>query len=125
MTNDGQVCLYRSVLAADSPASGATATLWASNTNGGNAAQGSRYKRIIVNIYSSHASAASGLQFDESEDGVTWDNLVSYTVAATTYTKSYVSMASAFLRVRYVQSANTITTWRVGVYGDQNERAAQ
>jgi len=125
MTDDGQQLLYRTVSTADAPGSGATTTLWASNTNGGSAEQGARYKRLIINVYSSHASAASGLQIDESEDGTSWDNLVSYSVSATTYTKNYVSVGAPFLRVRYVNSANVITTWRIGILGDQNERASQ
>jgi hypothetical protein len=125
--NDQQELLATSYgsAAVAAPGSAATITLWSSVTAGLPATTGARFKRIIVNVIASSASAASGLQFDESVDGSNWDNLISYSVSANTYTKSYVSMAAPFLRVRYVNSANVLTTWRMAVLGDQTERASQ
>lgn len=111
------------------PASGATITLWTSPTNSLLPTLpepiGVRYKRIIVGLFVSHASLASGLQFDVSVDAVNWRNLVSYSIAATTLTENYVSTAAPHLRVRYVNDANTLTTWEMWVIGDEYERATQ
>ena len=112
------------------PGSGATITLWDSTANSSGSKfmspYGVRYKRLVVTIYSSHVSAASGLQFDESTDGgANWRNIVSYTVAATTPTINYVSVGNHNIRVRYVNSANVLTTWEMSVVGDEYERASQ
>ncbi len=129
MTEDGQELLAKSfgTGAVAAPGSGATITLWASNANNGSVyTTTSLYKRLIVNIYSSAASAASGLTFEESNDGGTnWRTVVSYTIAATTYTKNYVSVSAPYVRVRYVNSASVLTTWEMSVLGDQTERATQ
>lgn len=111
------------------PASSATITLWDSTSNLLTPALanpiGARYKRLGVGIYVSHASLASGLQFDVSVDGSNWRNLVSYTIAATTLTVNYVSTIAPHVRVRYVNDANTLTTWEMWVIGDESERASQ
>lgn len=101
------------------PGSGSTVTLWDSgNYTGG------KYKLLIVSIYSSHASAANGLQFDESwDEGANWDNIVSYTVAATTFTKNMIVVSAPRVRARYVNSANVLTAWRGGIMGDVYDRA--
>lgn len=129
MTEDGQELLAKSfgTGAVAAPASGATITLWASNTNNGSSyTNTARYKRLIVNIYSSHLSAANGLQIDESNDGgTTWRNVASYSIVATTYTKTYCAVSAPHVRARYVNSANALTTWEMSVLGDQTERATQ
>lgn len=115
------------------PGNGATITLWDSGgTISGAVSQvankngGARFKRLLINIFSSHVSAANGLQIDETnDDGTTWDNLVSYTIAATTYTKNVVSVSAPRVRVRYVNSANVLTQWRGAVLGDEYDRASQ
>jgi hypothetical protein len=132
----GYIYLRRGVLTADlnnpqlaiPPTSGQTITLWSSEGTVGpvqaNADRGARWKRIWVNIYSSHASAADGLSFEETnDDGVNWDVNVSYTIAATTYTKVSVAVSAGGLRIRYTNSANTLSAWRFGVLGDSFERA--
>lgn len=125
--NDGQELLATSYgsAAVAAPGSGATITLWSSVTAGLPATTGARYKRLIVKVISSAASAASGLQFDESVDGSNWDNLISYSISANTFTASSVAVSAPFLRVRYVNSASVLTTWRMWVCGDQKERASQ
>lgn len=126
MHEDSQELLRLSVTGdALMPASSATVTLWASNSNITSTTGASHYKRLVINNYSSSASAANGLQIDESFDGTTWYNVVSYSISATTYTKSYVSVAAPYVRVRYVNSANTLTTWGAVVVGDRSERASQ
>ncbi len=126
MQEDSQELLRLSVTGdALMPGSSATVTLWASNANVTQTTGAAHYKRLIINNYSSAASAASGLQIDESYDGTTWYNLVSYSISATTYTKSYVSVGAPYVRVRYVNSANVLTTWGAVVLGDRSERASQ
>lgn len=127
MTDDGQQLLATSFgsAAVAAPGSGSTIVLWSSAGNISQATQGARYKRLIININSSAASAANGLQVDESEDGTNWDNLVSFSIAANTRTKNFVVVGAPFVRVRYVNSANVLSTWRMSVLGDQNERGTQ
>jgi len=106
------------------PGSGATITLWSSIGNNPAAGKGSRYKMLVMNIYSSHASAASGLVISESSDkGVTWDSLATASVSATTYTKTYTKVSAPDVKVEYTNSANVLTTWRGSVLGDPMERS--
>jgi len=106
------------------PGSGATITLWASNANNTAAGKGARYKMFVINIYSSHASAASGLVISESSDkGVTWDSLSTASVSATTYTKTYFKASAPDIKIEYTNSANVLTTWRGSVMGDPMERS--
>jgi len=104
------------------PTSGQTITLWQSNSNVNSTWGGPRWKRLIINIYSSHASAANGLTIDESVDGTNWRNVTSYTISATTYTKNYVAVSAPYIRVQYQNSANTLTTWEMAILGDTGER---
>lgn len=127
----GYVALRRGVLAPatgsgeqDDPASGATITIWASNSNVGSSYSGSRWKRLELSIYSSHASDTNGVKFEESHDGTNWRTLVEYTLSATTYTKYDVAVSAPYVRVRYVNSANTLTAWEMSLFGDTEERAA-
>lgn len=122
--DDGQVLQATSFgnSAVSAPGSGATISLWTSSAT---ATSNARIKRVIVGIYSSHASAANGLQFDVSVDNSNWRNLVSYSIAATTLTINYVATAAPFLRVRYVNSANALTTWEMWVETDEQERGTQ
>lgn len=108
------------------PGNAATITLWDSNADGRNKSQGTRYKRVIANIYSSAASGTNGLSFQESaDDGANWDELASYTVAATTYTKSVVGMSAHRTRVRYTNSAAVLTAFRGGIIVDEYDNASQ
>lgn len=108
------------------PGSGATITLWDSGSNDASGTKGARWRRLIISTYSSHVSATNGLTVDESWDnGTNWDNVGSYTVSATTYTKTYASVAAPRVRVRYANSANVLTSWRGGIVGDEYERATQ
>lgn len=105
------------------PASGATVTLYDSGDTTAALNRGDRWKRLIVSIISSHDSAASGLKFEESNDGGTnWDVVYEVTVSGSTYTKNYVAMSGKRVRVRYVNSANTLTTFRGCILGDPYER---
>ena len=104
------------------PTAGETKTLWVSNANVNNTYGGAKFKRLICNIYSSHASVADGLKFEESNDGSTWRTLVNYSVAANTYTKNIVATDAPFVRVRYANPAVTLTAWEMSIYGDHEER---
>ena len=107
------------------PGSGATITLWDSGSNeGGNGrnSKGVRWRRLIINTFTSHASAASGMTIEESsDDGANWDivPLGSVTIAATTYTKTSAAISAPRVRVRYINTANVLTAWRGSVIGDE------
>jgi hypothetical protein len=129
----GQLCVARGKLSTSTgdgfiaaPGSAATITLFDSGADNSVSTVGAAVKRVIVNIYASAASAASGLTFDETHDnGTNWRNVVSYTVAANTYTKSYVSMSAPRIRVTYTNTAAVLTAWEMGVLIDGKERATQ
>ncbi len=106
------------------PGSGSTITLWASNLNNAAGDKGARYKMFVINIYSSAASAASGLVISESSDkGATWDSLSTASVSATTYTKTYFKASAPDIKIEYTNSAAVLTTWRGSVLGDAMERS--
>ena len=110
--------------ATTTPASGATVVLYQSNLP--NAKRyGARFKMLMINIISSADSAANGVTVDESNDGgTTWDNLTAFTYAtASGYVKTYVKVSAPEVRVRYANSAATLSTWRFAVLGDNYERA--
>lgn len=107
------------------PASGGTATLFDS-TAVARANNGAKFKSIIINVESSHDSAANGLEISESDDsGTNWS-----VVYARTYTQAvdgrlkviYKLIAAPDVRVRYTNSANALTTWRWSVLVDVRER---
>ncbi len=107
------------------PASGATVTLWDSLAQAaGNS--GSRAKAIVVNVESSHDSATDGVQISESDDnGTTWKTVYTrtYTVAVDGRLKLvYKLIGAPDVRVRYINSANALTTWRYSVLVDISER---
>lgn len=109
------------------PGSGATITLFDSNANNPGAQRGSRWRRLISRIKSSHISAVDGLKFQESYDGTSWDTLIAYTVPATTAAVPYsvysVAVAAPNVRVTYENSANVLTTWQMTLEGDTEERS--
>lgn len=117
------------------PGSAATITIWDSGDPQGSATAsrpgkdkdaGARFKRLIFNLFSSHASGTNGLSFEESsDDGANWDVLVQYTQTAATYEKRYVSVSAPRVRVRYTNSANVLTAWRGTLLADAYERATQ
>ena len=107
------------------PGSGATITIWSSASNASGQRGGARFKRLVLNLYSSHASATNGVVFAESNDGgTTWRTLTEATLATTTYTKYDVAVSAPAVRVTFENSASTITTWEMSLLGDTCERAA-
>lgn len=105
------------------PASGATITIWDSTANFGDAAAGfppygAEYRRLLLDLYSSHASATGGVIFEGSADGTNWDFSEVYDLAATTATVVNYHVRTPHVRVRYTNSANTLTGWRMSLVGD-------
>lgn len=118
------------------PTSGQTITIWDSGSNelpsrvgsSANNSRGTRWKRLIMSSTASHDSGTNGVSFEMSFDnGTNWDVIVTYTdTAAGAPNIHYVSVPGApRLRVRYTNSANTLTTWRGSLVGDEYERATQ
>lgn len=111
------------------PGSGATIVLWDSGSNetvtGSHFSRGMRWRRIIVNVIASAASAANGLSIEESnDDGANWDVLVQFSISAAAYTKNNVAVSAPRVRVRYTNSANVLTTWRGSVIGDEYDNSS-
>lgn len=120
----GYVVLATKVLA-DKPASGATVTLYDSTANGAKS-HGSRFKLVVINIISSANSAANGIVISESSDkGATWDvsdNSSAYATASG-YVKTVKKVSAPDFKIDYINSAATLTTWRVSILGDRFERS--
>lgn len=94
------------------PGSGATITLF--DTLGKGLL---RDRKAVVNIRTSHISAASGLEFQATWDnGLTWNDIVAYTVPALTagvpFSIYEVPLAYPRARCIYTNSANVLTTWQ-------------
>lgn len=115
------------------PASGATAVLYDSTKEStargmlSSSHQGARWKAIIVNLNSSHDSAANGLEISESDDdGAHWDITYKHSYVAATDVRfkiGYFLVSAPDVRVRYINSANVLTLFRWSVLGDSFERA--
>lgn len=92
---------------------------------------GKEAKRVIINVRSSAASAALGLEFQASWDGgTTWNDIASFTVPALTVGVPFsiydVPLAYPRWRAVYTNSAAVITTWQGNseVYYDVRGSAA-
>jgi len=73
----------------------------------------SGYSQVMVNVYSSHASAANGLSLQFSQDGTNWDSTNTYTVAATTDFSIIVPVTHTYFRLVYTNGATLTTTLRI------------
>jgi hypothetical protein len=108
------------------PASGATVTLYNSTANCGAVGRGARIKKLILNLDSSHDSAANGIAVSESDDGgTTWRTVYTrtYTQATDGRLKLVInSLGAPEIRVQYTNSANTLTTWRYSLLADCYEQ---
>lgn len=110
------------------PGSGATITLFDSASLV--AGFGPQTRKAIVNIRTSHISGAGGLEFQASWDsGVTWNDIVNYTVPALTAGvpfSAYEVPLNGYprWRIQYTNSANVLTTWQGNLDFIFDERAA-
>lgn len=113
------------------PASGATITIYdsTSTNNGLQFNQAVPFSRLMLTIKSSADGGASGLTFEGSNDnGAHWETMMtaaSYTTAGgLTYYDVPVTMPQ--VRIKYVNSAATLTVWEmslIGVIGDRAKTA--
>jgi len=109
------------------PGSGSTVTLYDSTVQaGGPRGAGARFKMLVINLNSSHDSAATGVTIDESNDGgANWENLSAQSFTyqtASGYVKTFVKVSAPEVRVKYANSANVLTRWRFSILGDSEER---
>ena len=69
------------------------------------------YANIKVNVYSSHASATNGLNYQQSHDGILWIPLTdAYTIPALSQKSFSIGVNMKFFRVVYTNGATTTTT---------------
>jgi hypothetical protein len=99
------------------PASGAQIQLFDSATDLPPNRGGQEAKRLVINIRTSHISAASGLEIQATWDnGASWWDAYSFTVPALSVGIPFsiydVPVAFPRFRVMYTNSANTLTTWQ-------------
>jgi hypothetical protein len=71
------------------------------------------YGSISVQAYSDHASAASGLIIEQSQDGTNWDTTNSYTVSAATAFQQTVNAVGQYFRVVYTNGGTNQTVFRL------------
>lgn len=113
------------------PGSGSTITIYDSvlDWNGvGAQAPGLPFSRVVLTLFSSHDSAASGLVFANKLDGVLADTVISYTYSAAggEFTYDFLVRSGSNVLITYANSANVLTAWRyrlVGILGDRNPGA--
>jgi hypothetical protein len=129
--NDDRATLARGFLLGTSagvnapPGSGATVTLFDSSVSTLSSwLDGLPFSRVILNVYSSHDSGASGVVFSSSFDrGTNFRAQASYTYLNANGPTSYdYLMKGGHVKVQYTNSASVLTAWEmelVGVY-DRN-----
>ena len=69
------------------------------------------YSNIKVNVYSSHASATDGLNYQQSHDGTLWFPMDFYAIPALTPRSFSVGANMKFFRVVYTNGATATTTF--------------
>lgn len=110
------------------PGSGATITLLDSASLP--AGFGPQTRKVCANIRTSHISGASGLEFQASWDGgLTWNDIVAYTVPALTAGVPFSIYEVAVngiprWRIQYTNSANVLSAWQGNTEALFDERAA-
>jgi hypothetical protein len=138
MAKGDPVTLYRGVLTAtagtgqsSAPGNGATVTLWSSVTvnpiSGVVLQPPFKVTRLVLSIVSSHDSAASGVIFEDSADASVWDNVQNFPQAyfsAAGESIYDVFVTKPYVRVRYINSANTLTKWQTALICSTGDRAA-
>jgi len=110
------------------PASGATITIYDSTANN-NGLQGNPaipFTRLVLTVKASADGAASGITCEGSNDnGAHWETMqaaVSYLTASGLMTFDFpVTMPQA--RIKYVNSAATLTVWEMSLIGVIGDRA--
>lgn len=71
------------------------------------------FSTIMVSVFSSHASAADGLQLQQSSDGTNWDFVDSYFIPAATGKVFSVGVQARFFRLVYTNGATATTALRI------------
>ena len=82
------------------------------------------YSNIKVNIYSSHASAIDGLNYQQSHDGVLWFSMDLYTIPAGTQKTFSTSANMKFFRVVYTNGATATTQFIIQVLYHKSDKQA-
>lgn len=73
----------------------------------------SKFRSIIVSVYASHASAASGLALQFSSNGTNWDIEHTFSVSATTGAYYIVPVLAQYFRVVYTNGGTLQTSFRL------------
>jgi hypothetical protein len=100
----------------NSEVSTANSTSTALNANGvftGTSEEVKDIASIVIQVYSSHASAANGLQIQFSTNNSNWDKVVLYNVAATTPINLVEFPRARYYRVVYTNGATLQTAFRL------------
>ncbi len=71
------------------------------------------YAQIVVNVYSSHASATDGLSLQQSSDGTNWDLLDVYTIPAATGKTFSIGVQARYFRLVYTNGATLTSSLRI------------
>jgi hypothetical protein len=112
------------------PGSGATVTLYDSGATDDPKIKplGAVWKHVCLTIVSSHDSAANGLVLEEHRGDAagTWDatSFAETYAAANGLWKYYIDPGARRWRLRYTNSANTLTAFRSEVLGDADQRGS-
>ncbi len=73
------------------------------------------YPKLTLLVFADQASAADGLEIQESTDGVNWDYSNQYSVAANTAQVESVDISGRYVRIKYTNGAVAQGTFRLMV----------
>ena len=134
MSHDTRVLITRGAIggAAGSgteapPGNGATITIYDTSVDPTTAKSGIPFERVQLNIYSSHDSAASGVEFLSSFDnGANFrsQDTDTYLNADGPTSFDYL-MKGRHVRITYENSANALTDWEMELWGIYDRNPGQ
>jgi hypothetical protein len=110
------------------PGSAATITIFDSTATGYTSwLSGLPFERVVLNVYSSHDSGASGVVFSSSFDrGTNFRTQATYTYLNANGATSYdYLLKGGHVKIAYTNSANVLTAWEMELFGcyDRNPGA--
>lgn len=90
-----------------------TSTLTANSIFTGTGASSLNYSALSIDAFADQASAANGLQIQQSQDNVNWDISDNFTISASTAFNTVVNLVAQFYRVKYTNGGTNQGTFRL------------
>ncbi len=90
-----------------------TATLTANSVFTGTGTSSLNYSALSIEVFADQASAASGLQVQQSQDNSNWDISDTFSVSASTAFNTVVNLVGQFYRIKYTNGGTNQGTFRL------------